>query len=60
MSYRVNSSSSSGATGLPACSLEKAREIAEELKAAGHLNIVIIDAGTGRPVDNSTQAPTRS
>lgn len=50
MSYRVNASSSAGAVSVPVSSSEDAWAKADALASKGHMNIVIIDAGTGMPV----------
>lgn len=50
MSYRVNASSRAGAISVPVSSSDDAWAKADALASKGHMNIVIIDAGTGMPV----------
>ena len=53
LSYRVNAASGSGAVSAPALTLDQARTKAEVFKSKGYTNVVIIDAGTGTPVEDA-------
>ncbi len=50
MSYHVNAANASGAVSVPTLSLDQARAKAEEFKAQGYTNVVIVDAGSGTPI----------